>query len=82
LYRHFVPPHQIPYYYDQVNAAWSGLWTGILYTTVLLVVLDYTAEKYAEGPVQEAYRSKITWVRKQLMLFCCCMAVCLDVLDY
>lgn len=55
---------QVPYYYDKVNAAWSGLWLGILYTTVLLVVLDYTRGQYTLGAEQEAYRSSLTWVRR------------------
>jgi hypothetical protein len=52
----------VPYYYDQANAAWSGLWTGILYTVVLLVVIDYSEQKYTTYADKEAYRAKMTWV--------------------
>eukprot|EP00883_Tetradesmus_obliquus_P002715 jgi/Sobl393_1/12921/SZX78204.1 len=51
----------VPYYYDLVNAVWGGLWLGILYTCVLLVVIDYTADRYALRAAQEAYRSQLTW---------------------
>jgi hypothetical protein len=63
---HCCTATQVPYYYDQVNAVWSGLWAGILYTTVLLVVLDYTQARYEHGPAQELYRHTLTWVRRQL----------------
>jgi hypothetical protein len=53
---------QVPFYYDQANAAWSGLWTGILYTVVLLVVIDYTESSYTVHDEKEAYKAKMTWV--------------------
>lgn len=64
-----LPRRQVPYYYDLVNAVWGGLWLGILYTCVLLVVIDYTADRYALRAAQEAYRSQLTWVRRQRSSF-------------
>ena len=49
---------QVPYYYDLMNNIWVGLWFGISYTAILLVVIDYTTTS-ADVDQREA----LTWVR-------------------
>ncbi len=45
---------QLPYYCDWVNCLWMGLWTGILYTSALLVA--------SSGSDDAGFITSTTWV--------------------
>jgi hypothetical protein len=55
-----------------INITWVGLWSGITFTTVLLVVLEYAMDNYADrdGPEALAYRRELTMVR---LVLCVCV---------
>jgi len=48
---------QVPYYSDVINHIWIGLYTGILYTACLLVVVMYSPER-----TNVDFRERMTWV--------------------
>lgn len=50
---------QVPYYHDWMNYTWVGLWFGIVYTTGLLVFIEYTIGKQAD---RVHYAAEMTWV--------------------
>lgn len=58
------PPPQLPYYMTLINVVWVGLWTGITFTTVLLVVLEYAMDAFADRDAPDAlvYRHNMTMV--------------------
>jgi hypothetical protein len=63
---------QLPYYHDAVNCAWVGLWCGITYTTIILVVLSYSLDAYngdTSSPAALHHRHAMTMVRR----WCVCV---------
>lgn len=50
----------MPFYYDMVNCVWVGLWCGIVFTTAMLVTIDYTMGAHAANVL--AYREQLTIV--------------------
>jgi hypothetical protein len=64
----FLPQPQLPFYMTLLNCTWVGLWTGLTFTTVMLVVLEYGVDAYGDNdsghnsPAALAYRETMTMV--------------------
>jgi hypothetical protein len=69
--RSFVAALQVPYYNKAVNCVFAGLWTGILGSSMIMLVLQLTIDKQ-EDPA--AYSEFMTNVSAALA----CGAVCPD----
>jgi hypothetical protein len=55
---------QLPFYMTLINCTWIGLWAGLTFTTVILVVLEYGMDAYSDHHAVEAdlYRHNMTMV--------------------
>jgi hypothetical protein len=53
---------QLPYNDASINCIWGGLWVGLTYTATLLVVLTFTANRFADPQERHDYTTNLTWV--------------------
>lgn len=59
---------QLPFYMTLINCTWIGLWTGLTFTTVILVVLEYGVGQFGDAdightsPAALEYRETMTMV--------------------
>lgn len=65
------PSPQLPFYMTLVNCTWVGLWTGLTFTTIILLVLEYGVDSYGDNaishtsPAAVAYRKSMTMVSRR-----------------
>jgi len=60
-----LPCIQLPFFVTLINCVWVGLWTGITFTTVILVVLEYSMDAFSDTISADAleHRHNMTMVR-------------------